>query len=318
MGGAMAVTIAPGVVRAHPRPGMPRLGFLCSASAATPILPAMRDGLREAGYVEGQTIGIELRFAELDPARLPPLAAELVGLKVDVIVTTGDAEVRAARAATTTIPIVMAVSGDPVRSGYVASLARPGGNVTGLSFLSPELSAKLLEILREVVPGVSRVAVLWNAANPVKKIDYQDTERAARLLNLRVRSIEVRGATDFDAAFAAITRERPDALVVLVDEFMNQYPALIGDFVTSRRLPAIAGDRRHAGAGVLLSYGPSLRDLARRAAGYVDRILRGEKPANLPVEQPTRFELVVNLRAAQSLRVTLPPAILLRADEVLR
>ncbi|HEU4369106.1 MAG TPA: ABC transporter substrate-binding protein [Methylomirabilota bacterium] len=310
----------PGALRAQPRARTPRIGILSSASASTPglILPALRDGLREAGHIDGQTIVFEVRHAEVRPERLPALAADLVRLNVDVIVTTGDAEVRAARAATAAIPIVMAVSGDPVRAGYVESLARPGGNVTGLSFLSPDLSAKLLELLKEAVPTVSRVAVLWNAANPVKALDYQDAERAARSLHLHLRSVEVRRTEDFDGAFAAIARDRPHALVVLVDEFVNQHPKLIGDFVTSRGLPAIAADRRHSAAGVLLSYGPSLPALARRAAGYVDRILKGEKPANLPVEQPTTFDLVVNLRTAQALGITLPPGILGRADEVIR
>jgi putative ABC transport system substrate-binding protein len=244
----------------------------------------------------------------------------LVRLKVDVIVTTGDGEVRAAKAATSTIPIVMAVSGDPVGSGYVASLARPGGNVTGLSFLSPDLSAKILDLLKDTVPTATRVAVLWNAANPVKEIDFREAERAAQRLGLKIQSAGVRGASDFDATFAAIVRDRPDALVTLVDEFMNQDAnrQRITSFAAKNRLPTVAALRSFAVAGALLSYGPNLNGMFRRAAYYVDRILKGEKPANLPVEQPTTFDLVVNLKTAQALGLTIPPTILLRADEVIR
>jgi putative ABC transport system substrate-binding protein len=302
-----------------------RIGFLSfGPSPPRPVPPASNfaaflQGLRDLGYVEGQNAVLESRWADLQADRLPALAADLVRLQVDVIVTTGDAAVRAARQATTTIPIVMAVSGDPVGSGYVASLARPGGNVTGLSFLSPDLSAKLLELLKEAVPGMSRVAVLWNAANPVKALDFRETQRAARTLGLTLQSAEVRSTNDFDRAFAAITRNRPDAVITLVDEFMDQeaHVMRIADFGAKSRLPGIFGDRRHVVAGGLMSYGPSLSDMFRRAATYVDKILKGARPADLPVEEPARFELVINQRTAKALGLTIPPLLILRASEVI-
>jgi putative ABC transport system substrate-binding protein len=296
--GALAV---PAAADAQPAGKVSRVGLLSFAPPSPgPPGPPFSDflqGLAALGYREGQNMVLEARWADLKPDRVPLLAAELVRLKVDVIVTTGDGEVRAAKAATSTIPIVMAVSGDPVGSGYVASLARPGGNVTGLSFLSPDLSAKILELLKDTVPTATRVAVLWNAANPVKEIDFREAERAAQKLGLKIQSAGVRGASDFDATFAAIARDRPDALVTLVDEFMNQEAnrQRITSFAAKNRLPTVAALRSFAVAGALLSYGPNLNAMFRRAAYYVDRILKGEKPANLPVEQPTTFDLVVNL-----------------------
>jgi putative ABC transport system substrate-binding protein len=300
---------------------IPRIGILWGGSPPSEPAPsrdAFRQGLRELGYAEGQNIALEERWAERQPERLPALAAELVHLQVDVLVTTGDAQVRAAKHATSTIPIVMAVSGAPVEAGYVTSLARPGGNITGLSVRSPELSAKLLELLKEAVPNVARVAVLWNAANPVKVLDFRETQDAARVLGVTLQSVEVRAAHDFEVAFAAITRERPDAFIALVDEFSNQHSSQIGGFAARSRLPAIFGDRRHVEAGGLMSYGPSLRDMFRRAATLVDKILKGAKPADLPVEQPTKFELVLNRKTAQVLGITFPPTLLVLADEVIQ
>jgi putative ABC transport system substrate-binding protein len=310
--------LAPAASTAEAPTSIPRVGVGSVAAArGTTVWEGFEQGLRELGYVDGQNIVIEARWAERRPERLPALAAELVRLKVDIIVTTGDAEIRAAKQATGTIPIVMVVSGDPVRSGYVAGLARPGGNVTGMSFLSPELSSKLLELLKETLPAASRVAVLWNAANPVKELDFQEARRGAAALGLTLQSAEVRATTDFDRAFVAMTRERPDALLTLVDEFVNQHHKPIGDFVPMRRLPSIAGDRRHADAGGLMSYGPSVRDLGRRAAAFVERILKGAKPADFPVEQPTKFEFVINMRTAKVLNLTIPPSLLARADQVI-
>ena len=301
---------------------LPRVGVLSIAvpgpAVDRPVWDGFLQGLREHKWVDGQNLVLEVRWASLQPDRLPGLAAELVRLAVDVIVTTGDGEFRAARGATATIPIVMAASGDPVVSGYVASLARPGGNVTGVSFVSPELNPKLLELLREAVPSVSRVSVLWNAGNPVKAIDFREAQRAAQTLGLQLRSVEVRSIRDLSAALPALSAEGANAVLILVDEFINQHAQLIGGATVKARLPAVVGDKRYAKFGVLLSYGPSARELGRRAARYVDAILKGAKPADLPVEQPTHFELVINLKTAKILALTMPPALLLRANEILQ
>ena len=319
IGLVLALVFAPLAAEAQQAERVPRVGFLSfgpAPSASQPVNEAFFEGLRELGYREGDNVVVERRYADLKPERIPVLATELVHLKVDVIVTTGDGEVRAARRATSTIPIVMAVSGDPVRAGYVASLARPGGNVTGLSYLSPEMNPKLLELLKEAVPNLRRVAVIWNGANPVKELDF---ERAARGLGLEVHSVPIRTASDFDSALAASTRARPDALLTLVDEVMNQaanYTRVVA-FAAKHRLPAVAADRRHVANGALMSYAPSLVGMFRRSAVYVDKILKGAKPADLPVEQPTKFELVINLKTAKTLGLTLPQSILLRADQVI-
>jgi putative ABC transport system substrate-binding protein len=318
-GGLLAAPLATGAQPA--RKGF-RIGYLISSGPSLPLqdplprvfVPAMRD----LGYVEGDNLVIEIRRADNKPERLPALAAELVRLNVDVIVTRGDGEVRAAKQATGTIPIVMAPSGDPVRAGYVASLARPGGNVTGLSWASPDLSAKLLEVLKDTVPNLSRIAVLWNAANPMKVLDFNETQRAAQTLGLTVYSIEMKAPSDLEAALAAITRTRPDALLMLVDDVLalGMYPR-IADFAVKQRLPSIIGEPRYAAAGGLMAYGPSVVDMLRRAATYVDKILKGAKPADLPVEQPTKFELVINLKTAKALGLTIPQSVLQRADQVI-
>jgi ABC-type uncharacterized transport system substrate-binding protein len=305
---------------ARAQPTTRRIGWLSPASSATatPLFDAFRQGLREHGWLEGQNIAIEYRWAEAKVERLSELALQLVRLKVEVIVTSGDSGVRAARQATGTIPIVMAVSGDPVGAGYVASLARPGGNITGLSYLSPDLSAKLLEFLKEMLPSVSRVAVLWNAANPVKALDFKETQRAARLLGLTIQSVEVRALSDLDAALATISRARSDALLTLVDELINQLPERIASYAARNHLPSVYGDRRHVEAGGLMSYGPSLAGMFKRAAMYVDRILKGRNPADLPVEEPSQFELVINLKTAKALGVAIQPSLVQRADHVVR
>jgi len=274
--------------------------------------------LRDLGYVEGRNLVIEVRSADNKPERLSELAAELAQLNVDVIVTKGDGEVRAAKRATRTIPIVMDPSGDPVAAGYIESLARPGGNVTGLSFESPDLSAKLLQVLKEAVPKVVRIAVLWNAANPVKVLDFDRTQRAAQALGLTVQSIEMRSALEMEAAFAAISRAHSDGLLTLVDDiFGSAIFARIAAFALKRRLPSILGEEHYAPAGGLIAYGPSMRDLEPRAAAYIDKILKGAKPADLPVEQPTKFHLVINLKTAKALGLTIPPSLLQRADQVI-
>ena len=278
------------------------------------FLPSLRD----LGYVEGSNLVIEVRSANDHPERLPALAADLAQLKCDVIVTGGDSEVRAAKQATSSIPIVMAPSGDPVRAGYVASYARPGGNVTGLSWMSADLSAKLLEILKSTVPNLSRITVLWNAANPVKVLDFAETRRAAQTLGLTLLSIEVRTANELEGAFNAITRAHPDALLSLVDEVLSPatFPR-IAAFAIKQRLPSILGQAFYPAAGGLIGYGPSLANVYNRAALYVDKILKGAKPADLPVEQPTKFEFIINLKTAKALGLTIPPSLLQRADQVI-
>ncbi len=273
--------------------------------------------LRDLGYVEGKNLAFEIRSANHQPERLPALAAELVRLNVDVIVTGGDSEVAAAKQATTTIPIVMAPSGDPVRGGFVASLARPGGNITGVSYVSPDLSPKLLEVLREAVPKLSRIAVLWNAANPVKVIDFEETRRAAQALRLTVSSIEVRALNGLDTAFTAIMRVHPDGLVILADQLLSPVTTpRIAQFAIQRRIPSITGTTTYAAQGGLMGYSPT--GIFQIAAGQVAKILQGANPADLPVERPTRLKLVINLRTASALGLTIPPSLLQRADEVIQ
>jgi len=285
---------------------------------SNPIWDAFLQQLRELGYVEGQNIVIEYRSAEGRAERLPDLAAELVNLKVDVIVAGGTPPPLAAKHATRTIPIVMAAAGDPVGSGLVASLARPGGNVTGLSTFTPELAGKRLQLLKEVVPGVSRVAVLWNAANPYAALVTRETEAAARKLGVQVQSLEVRGPDDFEHALPAAIRGRAGALIVVDDPLTFLYRMRIADFAARNRLPAMYGFREYAEAGGLMAFGANLADLYRRAATYVDKILKGAKPADLPVEQPTKFELVINMKIANALGLTIPQSVLVRADEIIQ
>jgi putative ABC transport system substrate-binding protein len=285
----------------------PRIGYLSNTSpaVAAPFLEAFRHGLREHGWLESQNLVMEYRWAEGHLQRLPELAAELVRLPVDVLVTGVDAAAQAAKDTTTTIPIVM-FSGAPVETGLVASLARPGGNVTGLSLQAPETGGKRLELLKDAVPQAARVAVLWHAAYPGKALEWQATQAAARTMGVALHSVEVRGPDDFDGAFAAIAREPPDALIVFVDPLTLAHRRRIVDFATQQRLPMIAEVKPFAEAGGLMTYGMDLLALYRRAAYYVDSILKGRKPADLPVEQPREFAFVINLKAAQSLGLTLP------------
>ena len=314
------VALASGAAIAEPQQPtkVRRIGYLASASGLGRREEALRQGLRELGYVEGQNIAIEYRFAEGMLDRLTDRAAELVRLKVEVIVTPSTLDALAAQRATRTIPIVMAASGDAVGTGLVASLARPGGNVTGLTALSRELSGKRLELLREAVPGLSRVAVLWNAANPDKARDLEETEVAARALGLQVQSLEVRAPNDFESAFRAATGKRAGALLALPDAFTTTHQSRIVDLAAKSRLPAMHEHREFVEAGGLMSYGPSLLGLFRRVATYVDKILKGTNPGELPVEQPTKFELVINLQAAKRIGLTIPPNVLARADKVIK
>ena len=283
-----------------------------SPSAPTPFL----DALAELGWVEGKNVVVERRYADNRPEQLPGLAAELVHLNVDVIVAIGTLGPLAAKRATSTIPIVMMAAGDPLGSGLVASLARPGGNVTGMSLMVPDIGGKRLELLKELLPRLSRVAVLWDAANPYPAIVFKETQAAGQSLGIEVQSLEVRGPDDFDGAFEAARKGRPDALITVEDPLTFTYQRRISDFAVIEKLPSLFGTREDVAAGGLMSYGASLADLFRRAAGYVDKILKGAKPADLPVQQPTKFELVVNLKTAKALGLTLPESILARADAI--
>ena len=287
------------------------------SSVQAALNAAFSDGLREWGWVEGKNVVFEPRFAENRLERLPELATDLVRLKVDVIAAAGTLAPLAAKQATSTIPIVMTAAGDPLGSGLVASLARPGGNVTGMSLMAPDLGGKRLELLKEVVPRLARVAVLWNAANPYSALVFKETQAAGRTLGIEIQSLEVRAPDDFDGAFEAARRERPDALITVEDPLTFSHRQRVADFTAEQRLPSLHGLREFAAAGGLLSYGANLVDLFRRAAGYVDKILRGVKPADLPVQQPTKFELVINLKTAKTLGLTVPLTLQASADEVI-
>jgi putative ABC transport system substrate-binding protein len=297
---------------------IPRIGFLSAASpsAAAFRIEPFRQGLRELGYLEGKTIVIEYRFAERKLDRLAALAAELVGLNVNVIVTSGPIPTRAAKETTKKIPIVFAFDSDPVGNGFVASLARPGGNITGLSNLAPEISGKRLELLKDVVPKLSRVAVLGISPNPGNATALKETQLAARALGVQIQSIAIRAREDIEGAFQAARKGLADAILVLNSPPFIETP--IAAFAVKARLPAIYFNSAIVAAAGLMSYGASLADLDRRAATYVNKILKGARPADLPVEQPTKFELVVNLKAANQIGLTIPPDVLARADKVIR
>src|ERR1700704_5438177 len=300
---------------------VPRVGWLSpgSRTADENFLAFFHDGLRELGWVVGQNVAIEPRWAEGRFERLPDLAAELVQLKVDVIVASVTQASLAAKRATATIPIVMVGVGDPLGSGLVDSLARPGGNVTGPSSMLAEASAKQLALLKETVPMASPVAVLWNPANPVwQAAALRQTEVAARAMGLRLQLLEARGPDELEGAFAAMTRERAGALFVPADIIFVRHAQQMADLAARHRLPAMYGFREHVEAGGLMSYAASFSVIFRRAATFVDKILKGAKPADLPVEQPTKFEFVVNLKTAKALGLTVPPSLLARADEVIQ
>ena len=315
-----ALLAAPLAAEAQAPGKVPRIGFLSAFSSADTSLwyQAFRQGLRDLGYTEGHNIAIEYRDAEGRPERLPDLAAGLLRLKVDVIVAQTTPASLAAKQATTSIPIVMTIVADPVGTGLVASLARPGGNITGLSTQLPELAAKRLQLLKEVVPKVSRMAVLWNSASPIAPPQVREAEAAARALGVQLESLEVRTPNDFEGAFQAAIRKRAGALLVLDDFLVVKYQVRIGALAAKSRLPSMSASTGFAEAGGLMNYGPNFLEVSRRAAYYVDRILKGAKPADLPVEQPTRFELVINLKTAKALGLTIPPSILIRATEVIQ
>ena len=321
--GAMAggLLAAPRAAGAQPAGKVHRIGYLSSSSSTAhlPLSEAFRQALRELGWVEGQNIVIEYRFAEGRFDRLPDLAAELVRLKVDIIVATPTPTAVAAKNATATIPIVGISLIDPVGLGLIESLGRPGGNVTGVSYsVGVETIGKGLELLKEIVPKVRRVAILSNPGNPSYALAIKDVKGAARSLGVQLQLLEARGPTEFDGAFAAMAKERVGALLVVGDSMFNLHRTRLADLAARSRLPAAYGLRENVEAGGLMSYGPSLPDLFRRAATYVDKILKGAKPADLPVEQPTKFELVINLKTAKALGLTIPPSLLGRADEIIQ
>ena len=317
----LSLLVAPRTAEAQQATHVHRIGRLSPGSPTepNPNLEAFRQGLRTLGYVEGQNLIMESRYAEGREERLPALAAELVRLQVEVIVAGGTSTIRAVQHATRTIPIVMAVSYDPVGRGLVASLARPGGNTTGVSSLGTELPGKRLELLKEMVPQSARVAVLANPAAGGYASVMHNLTRAAQALGLHLRVVELRRAEELDTAFATMTREGVDALLVVPDRaLMDGLRGRTVDLAATHRLPAMYDGREYVAAGGLISYGPSLLDMFQRAATYVDRILKGAKPADLPVAQPTKFELVINLKTAKALGLTIPPTILFQADEVIR
>jgi putative ABC transport system substrate-binding protein len=308
------------VAQAQQPSKIPRIGFLATVSLSTisDRVEAFRQGLRELGYVEGKTIVIEYRWAEGRVDRLPDLATELVRLKVEVIVTSGPTVTRAAKEATVTIPIVMAQDGDPVGNGFVASLARPGGNITGLSSLAPEIGGKQLELLKEVIPKLSRMAVLGTSTNPDNAPSLREVELAAGAFGVKLQYLDVLGPKDIETAFQAARKGRADAILALSSRVLVSQRTQVVDLAVKSRLPAIYRNREDVEAGGLMSYGVSLTDLSRRAAIYVDKILKGAKPGDLPVEQPTKFELVINLKAAKQIGLAIPPNVLARADKVIK
>lgn len=304
------------VAHAQPRGKVARLAVvLFDAPATNPNLAAFVAGLRDLGHVEGRNVALEYRHAGGRPELVAALGGQVASLKPDVIVVLGGDMVPTAKAATSTIPVVMLTSNDPVEDGVITSYARPGGNITGVAFVSEETASKRLEFLKQAVPSLKRVAVLWNPEHPDG--EYRSAEAAGRVLGIQIQSLEVRRLADFDPAFEAANRARAEALMVVSSRFMNQNRDRILEFARKNQLPVVTGWGPWAHAGGLMSYGPDLDVLARRAATHVDRILKGARPADLPVEQPTKFELVINLRTAKALGVTIHPSLLARADRIL-
>jgi len=296
-----------------------RIGFLGNSTAALEanLVGPFREGLRDLGYVEGRNVLIEYRWAEGKYDRFPALIGELLALKVAVIVTAGTPATLAVKKATTSVPLVMLAVGDPVGTGIVPSLSHPGGNITGLTAISTEMDAKRLELLREVVPSVSYIALLWNAGSPLQVLAEKQVQAAAQVLRMRVLSLGVKTEEEIKSALAVMARERPDALLVLADRLLLHHRALIMDFATRHRLPGVHAYRELVEAGGLMSFGPSYADMHKRAAYFVDRILKGAKPGDLPVERPLTFELVINLKTAKALGLTIPQSLLQRADQVI-
>ena len=317
MGGTAATW--PLAARAQMQRKMARIGYLGAGIRTASPNPrdAFLQGLRDLGYVEGQNFVLVDRYAEGQQERLPELAAELVRLEVDIIVAPTSGSAKAAKDATPTIPIVMAASGDPIGLGLVAGLARPGGNVTGPSMMNAEIIGKRMQLLKEVVPGLARVAVLANSVNPIHTLFWRETEPAARELGLELQPVEARVPEDFEAAFAAATRGKAGALIAFDDALTYNYRTRVVALAAASRLPALYGYREFPDEGGLMSYGANMASHYRHAAGYVDKILRGARPGDIPVEQPTKFDLIVNLKTAKALGLELSPSLLARADEVI-
>lgn len=324
--GAFIAWLAGGVVAmsstapAQTRSKTPRVGFLGNSTAAleSNLIGPWREGLRDFGYVEGQNIVVDYRWAEGRYERFPALVAELLALNADVIVTAGTPAARAVKRATTTTPLVMIAVGDPIGTGLVASLARPGGNATGLVSIAPDLEGKRLELLRELVPSLAMVALLTNPANPFHVGSEEQLRAAANALHVKTQSFPVRSASEFDAAFDAMLRWRPGAMIMLADRLFLHHRTRITDFALKHRLPAVYAYQELVEAGGLISFGPSYPGMHRRAAYFVDRILKGTSPAELPMEQPSKFELMINLKTARTLGLAVPPTVLLRADAVIQ
>jgi putative ABC transport system substrate-binding protein len=314
---ALGILAAPLAAGAQQLPKVPRIGVLGAQSLGPGPDNAFRDGLRQFGYVEGKNVAIEWRGMQAKPERLPELAADLVRLKVDVIVATNNPAVAAAQKATTTIPIVMVLATDPVRLGFVTSLARPSGNITGLTIQTPEIAGKRLELLKEAVPNLKRLAVLWDPTEAGRRELVNDTEVVAPRLGLQLQTLEVRNGREIDNAFTAMTRERVGAVLVYGSSMLAAHRATIAELAAKSRLPTMTVAREWMDAGFVMSYGTSLNDMYQRAPYFVDKILKGAKPADLPVEQPTKFELVINLKTAKALGLTIPPSVLGRADHVI-
>jgi len=314
---ALVLTVTPLAGQAQHSGKIYRLGYLSYESAPSLYTEAFRQGLRDLGWLEGRNIVIEYRWAGEKRERLLDLATELVKLNVDVILAETTPGALAAKKATTRIPIVFPMASEPVATGLVASLARPGGNVTGFSLRAQDIVPKRLELLREAVPGMTRLAVLMNPTHPGSAVELREAERAARGLGIQLHVLEVRSRSELERAFSAVTRQRADGVIVLFDRFFLTHASTIADLAAQHRVATIHYTSEFADAGGLLAYGANFPDLQRRAATYVDKILKGAKPANLPVEQPTKFDLVVNMKTAKALGLTVPPPLLLRADRVI-
>lgn len=315
----LALLAAPFAAEGQPAKGVHRIGFLGNSTPALEanLVGPFREGLRELGYVEGQNIVIEYQWAEGKYERFPTLIAELLARKVELIVTAGTPASHAVKRATTSVPLVMVAVGDPVASGLVPSLTRPGGNITGLTSIAEEIEGKRLELLREVVPNVAHIAALGNFGNASQKKAFEALQAAATALRIKLLSLDVRTGDQLDEAFAVMVRERPEALLVFADRVFLHNRVRIMDFATKHRLPGVHAYRELVEVGGLISYGPSYAGMHRRAAYYVDRILKGAKPGDLPVERPTTFEMVINLKTAKVLGLTIPPAVLARADKII-
>ena len=316
---SVSLLAAPLVAEAQPTGKVPRVGFLTAfALSDVPLWrEGFRQGLRELGYTEGQNIVIEYRYADGRPERLLGLAAELVRLNVDIIAAETTPATLAVKQATATIPIVMTLVADPVGSGLVSSLARPGGNITGLSLQLPDIGAKRLQLLREAIPGISRVGILWNATSPITPPQLRAAEAAAQAFGMQLESLGVRAADEFERALRTAMRRGVGALLILDDFFLTRHITQIATLTAKAKLPAMAGVTGFAEAGILISYGPNFADLTRRSVIYVDKILKGTRPGDLPIEQPTNFELVINLRTAKALGLTIPAAVLLQATKTI-